>query len=100
MVPENSQALFGPPGPGRAGPEWAEKRLEALAAWGAATGEREQGAVCDSWAYNVGIVSSPSYICSPKGGGRRRTESGASARAQGESRALPGSPPMSQPDKG
>ena len=40
--------------------------------------------LCDSWAHNVGIVPSQSCICSPKGGGQRRTESGASARALGE----------------
>lgn len=63
--------------------------LEALATLGG--GERcslwggEQGVLCDSWAHNVTIVPSQSCICSPKGGGQRRTELEASARALGES---------------
>ena len=70
---------------------WAEERPGG-SGWGRGVGRGvrcslwggEQGVLCDSWAHNVGIVPSQSCICSPKGGGQRRTESGASARALGE----------------
>ena len=94
---ENNQALFvlsthhhPHPGSGRAEPEWAEEQPggsgniggggERCSLWGG-----EQGVLCDSWAHNVTIVPSQSCICSPKGGGQRRTELEASARALGES---------------
>lgn len=82
------------PTPGLAGLSLSGQKsgLEALATWGGggaawrgAGGGGEQGVLCDSWAHNVGIVPSQSCICSPKGGGQRRTELGASARALGES---------------
>ena len=61
--------------------------LEALATLGGGCSlwGGEQGVLYDSWAHNVGIVPSQNCICSPKGGGQRRTELRASARALGES---------------
>lgn len=69
-----------PKGAGRAEPEWAED-CGGLGGGQPLWRGGEQGALCDSWPYNVGIVPSLHYIWSPKGGGQRRTKVGASARA-------------------
>ena len=93
---ENNQALFvlsthhhpPPPGSGRAEPEWAEERPGGsgnIGGGGYSLWGGEQGVLYDSWAHNVGIVPSQNCICSPKGGGQRRTELRTSARALGES---------------
>lgn len=62
-------------------------RLEALAAYGGQPpwSGGKQRVLYASWANNVGIVPSPSCICSPKGTRQRRAELGTSARAQEES---------------
>lgn len=84
--------------------------LKALAAWGQPLWwGGKQGAVCDSWAYNVGIVPSLLYICSSKGGGQGRTELGSICQGPGRELCtahlerkgnIEWGPPISRPDKG